>query len=395
MEYFSGEDYLKIAVANHYGLDKKLWQERIEFTEGNSIDSLYKLSQEAEEPVLMRKAIRALEASMNDQPVTLPVALDATQSGIQILSCLSGCTKSGSTVNLVDPTKRKDFYGEVAASTNGKFTREELKQPVMTSFYGSKAEPIKIFGKGTPELAAYYEMLASELTGAYGLLNDIQSCWQSGESFHRWEMFDGHTVYIPVVQDIESKVEIDTLDGMSFTHRHRVIQGTDTGISLAANLTHSVDAYVVREVVRRASYNLFRVEQLAKLFAKVMGKVDLDAPCPMDITRVISTDRIYNLISKESYSEYTEGELHHINYRLHSMLRKQPYKVLPIHDSFAQHPNFCNATRHNYANILTEIAATDSIQFILRQITGDYDLVYEKDDGELWKIIQNSNYALT
>jgi hypothetical protein len=297
-------------------------------------------------------------------------------------------------VNLVDPNVRKDFYGEVAASTNGKFNREDLKKPVMTSFYGSIAEPKMIFGEGE-DLDAYYEMLARELTGAYGLLRDIQSCWQSGEPYHRWEMFDGHTVYIPVTQEVDSKIEIDTLDGMSFTHRHKIIQGTDTGISLAANLTHSVDAYVVREMGRRASYNLFRVEQLAKIFSKVMGKVDLDAPCPMDITRVISTDRIYNLMSKESYNEYTEGELHHINYRLHSMLRYNPYKVLPIHDSFAQHPNFCNATRHNYASILTEIACTDSFQYLVRQITGDYSLIYTKDDGELYKFIQNSNYALT
>lgn len=395
MEYFSGQDYLRIAVANHYGLDKKLWHERIDFTHNHSISELLKLSNEADEPILMRKAVRALDDCLNDKPVSMPVALDATQSGIQILSCLAGCTKSGSMVNLVDPNQRKDFYGSVADTTKGQFDRDDLKQPVMTTFYGSKQEPKKIFGHNTPELTAYYDMLLRELPGAYGLLNDIQSCWQSGELYHRWEMFDGHTVYIPVTQEIDSRVEIDTLEGMSFTHRHKIIQGTDTGVSLCANVTHSVDGYVVREMVRRASYNRFRVEQLAKVFAKVMGKVDLDEPCPMDITRVISTDRMYSLMSKESYTEFTEGELHHINYRLHNMLRYNPYKVLPIHDSFSQHPNFCNASRHNYANILTEIASTDSIQFILRQITGDYKLSYVKDDGELYKFIQKSNYALT
>jgi len=395
MDYFTGEEYVRIAVANHFGLDKKLWNERIDFTKGKSIPELLSLSYEAEEPVLMRKAIRSLQAVYEGKPVTLPVALDATASGVQVLSCLSGCTKSGDMVNLVNPNERKDLYLAASIATGGMLTREDLKPATMTVFYGSKAQPKLLFGEDTPELEAFYNMLSTELPGAYSLLEDIQSCWQPDALNHRWEMFDGHTVYIPVMQPVDSKVEIDTLDHMSFTHRHIVNQGTPTGISLAANATHAVDAYVVREMVRRASYNLARVETLARLFAKVMGKPQMDDHCPMDITRVISTDRIYNMTMKESYREFTEGELHHINYRLHSMLRHQPYQLLPIHDSFAQHPNFCNYSRNNYANILTEIACTDSLQYILRQITGDYDLVYQKEDGELWRHIQNSNYALS
>ena len=29
MQKFNGVDYLKIDIANHYGLDKKLWDERL------------------------------------------------------------------------------------------------------------------------------------------------------------------------------------------------------------------------------------------------------------------------------------------------------------------------------------------------------------------------------
>lgn len=396
MELFTGEEYIKIAVANHYGLDKKLWNERIDFTNSHTIDELMKLSyEEAEEPILMRKAIRALEASNNDQAVTLPVALDATASGVQILSCLAGCTKSGDMVNLVNPNERKDLYLAAALTTGGILDRDDLKKPTMTTFYGSKAQPKSIFGEDTPELEAFYEMLHNELPGAYALIEDIQSCWQPNALNHRWEMFDGHTVYIPVMQPVDSKVEIDTLDHMSFTHRHLVNEGTPTGISLVANLTHACDGYVVREMTRRASFNLARVENLARLFKKVMGKPQMDDHCPMDITKVISTDRIYAMTMKESYHEFTEGELHHINYRLHSMLRHQPFNILPIHDSFAQHPNYCNYARNNYANILTEIACTDSLQFMLRQVTGDYDLVFHKDDGELWRYIQDANYQLS
>lgn len=395
MQYFTGEEYLRIMVANHMGLDKSLWQERIDFTMGKSIDDLWKASWEAEEGILMRKAIRNLEAFYQGKPVSMPAALDATASGVQLLSCLSGCTKSGDMVNLVDPTKRKDLYWEAAQSTGGVLSREDLKKPTMTTFYGSKAQPKKVLGEGTPEYEAFYDMLETELPGAYSLIADIQSCWQPQTLAHEWEMFDGHKVFIPVMQPVDTKIEIDTLNGMSYTHRHLINEGTDTGISLAAHVTHGTDGYVVREMVRRASYNLPRVEYLADLFARIMGKPDMDKPCPMDITRVISTDRLYALIGKESYREFTEGELHHINWRLHSMLRTQPYKILPIHDSFANHVNFCNKTRQNYANILTEIACTDSLQFILRQITGNYDLVYQKDDGELWKHIQGANYQLS
>lgn len=395
MQLFTGLDYLRIAVANHFGLDKKEWDTRLGFVKGKSMCDLLELSHDAEEPILMRKAMRNLQLAYEGKPVTMPVALDATASGVQILSCLAGCTKSGDMVNLVDPNHRRDLYLQAAESTGGILTRDELKPATMTTFYGSKAQPKIILGEDTAELEAFYNMLSTQLPGAYSLLEDIQSCWQPNALAHSWEMFDGHQVHIPVMQPLDTKIEIDTLGGMSFTHRHMINEGMDVGISLAANITHACDGYVVREMQRRARYNLSRIEFLRDLFSKIMGTPDIDEPCPMNIERVISTDRIYSLTHKEAYREFTEGELHHMNHRIHSMAVHQPYYLLPIHDSFAQHPNFCNRTRINYANILTEIACTDSLQYLLRQVTGDYDLTYVKDDGELWKYIQKSNYPLS
>jgi hypothetical protein len=51
-------------------------------------------------------------------------------------------------------------------------------------------------------------------------------------------------------------------------------------------------------------------------------------------------------------------------------LPDQPFQVTSIHDCFRVHPNQGNDLRRQYNRILTEIAAPDTLAFIVSQVTG-------------------------
>ena len=71
------------------------------------------------------------------EPIGMPVEMDATASGIQILACLSGCVTTASAVNLIDTFCREDLYQEVANEMTKKLgsaiERADVKKPVSFS----------------------------------------------------------------------------------------------------------------------------------------------------------------------------------------------------------------------------------------------------------------------
>jgi hypothetical protein len=247
MQLFNSIQYIYIAIANHYGLDKVNWDERIEWATSNinaygvnQLESLY--VHQAKEPMLFRKACQAYRDYMSENKSGYLMLLDGTASGIQILSTLIGCKKSAYHVNLLGGD-RKCVYGSLAKIMSDKLgteiSRDEFKKPLMTNTYGSKAQPIALFGENTPELAAYYETLETELPGIVEVMNDIQSCWNPTVEAHTWTLPDGHTAYVPVMVAQDKKIEIDELEHRSFTHRAYINEPSMSGISLLANVTHS------------------------------------------------------------------------------------------------------------------------------------------------------------
>jgi len=173
----------------------------------------------------------------------------------------------------------------------------------------------------------FYEALAVRLPGAVECMNDMQSCWQPNALKHEWTLPDGHVASVKVMEGINKKIEIDEMDHATFTHRAYVNQSIKRGLSLAANIVHSIDGYVVREMYR--------------------------------------------------------------------MAEAQGFELLTIHDSFWCHPNYAQNIRQNYLDILCGIASRDILQSILREVTGDPTLVYNKVSGTLANKMKNAEYALS
>lgn len=85
MTKFSSLDYIKIDIANQYGmsLDKKTFKQRIAWV--NSVKDLRSKVKDAEKPAQFYAAILALEDALQGVPTGHLVGLDACASGKQTM----------------------------------------------------------------------------------------------------------------------------------------------------------------------------------------------------------------------------------------------------------------------------------------------------------------------
>jgi DNA-directed RNA polymerase len=265
MQELTPLEYLKIDVANQFGLDKLTWDDRLDWVSQNQ-HVLEAADSAAESPILYRKAVRALRRVEAGLPTNHVMGLDATASGPQFLSAMSGCVSGSRAVNVINTGKREDLYTNMDQTMSNllgmQVGRSALKKPVMVYFYGSQAVPKQIFGDDSP---MFFKSLEDLMPGATSLMHLFQGSWKM-TPYWDWVMPDGHHVHIPVTETEEKGVEIDEADHFRFTFRCKVVKPQAQGRSLAANITHSVDAWACRQMVRRAERMGFQLAPIHDCF---------------------------------------------------------------------------------------------------------------------------------
>ena len=78
-----------------------------------------------------------------------------------------------------------------------------------------------------------------EAPGAFSTLDVLRRAWQPHALYHYWVMPDGFTCEIRVLEKKETRVEIDELNHHKFRTSYTINEGSEYGISLPANVTHS------------------------------------------------------------------------------------------------------------------------------------------------------------
>ena len=250
-DYITNIDNIKIAVANHAGHDKMTWQGRIDwFNQQLSFDV-----DAFDEPILGDKALRAYSDAKNGYKTGYVMSIDATASGLQIMAALSGCKDTARVCNMLNTGNREDVYQMIAdkmnSRLNGKYgvSRKDVKKPCMTHFYNSVATPEKMFNE--IQLEAFYSTLDGLMPGAMAVMETVNEFWQYGSDVHQWSLPDGHVARIPVTEMADTRIEVDELNHRTFTYRYEKQQPSKNFRSLVANIVHSVDGYVAREMVRK------------------------------------------------------------------------------------------------------------------------------------------------
>lgn len=268
MNTFTGFQYLLIDAANAYGLDKLPFEGRIDWATHN-LDCLEGHAEYAETKPLFIKAVMAIRKAQQGIPTGHMVGVDATCSGIQVMSVLTGCVEGARSTGLIDKGVRADAYTKTTEVMNGILggalvvARKDAKQALMTVMYGSKKTPKDLFGEDTPELAAFYKAAQTVAPGAWELLQDLLNSWQPYALSHNWKLPDGFDARVKVMNKKELRIEVDELDHATFSYEFYENQGEKKGISLPANVVHSFDAYVLRCMHRRCNYDRAQAEYVS------------------------------------------------------------------------------------------------------------------------------------
>lgn len=407
---FTPMEYLMIDVANNYGLDKTNWDHRIAWFKENE-DNLDALVKEAEAPALFYAGLKAYRQAKEGQSISYPISLDATASGAQILAVLVGCRKSAMLCNVVDAGQRMDLYTAIYEIMQGTLaeeagddqevveglnvTRKDVKQAIMTSLYGSTAQPKRVFGEGDL-LNFFYEIMETKATGIWRLNQAILSLWQSDALSHDWVMPDNFHVHVKVMDRQDTPIKVL---GHSYIVTEKVNRPTDTGLSLGANTVHSIDGMIVREISRRCDYDPGHMIELIEMI--MHSSYERNVRADRDKDKLVKTlwdhyersgflsARILELLDHKNMAlvDYS------VILEMIKTLPTKPFKVMAIHDCFRVHPNYGNDLRAQYNQLLHEIAKSELMAFIASQITKDVVIVPKF--GDIADDVLQANYALS
>lgn len=418
MKTFTGWEYLLIDAANQFDLDKLLFEERIQWATDNlsNLEGLVDQAPTKTRPLYI-KAVMAIRKAQQGIPTGHLVGLDACCSGIQVMSALTGCVIGANSTGMVDPNRRADAYGDtkqhmgLILGGTVDVDRGDAKQAVMTSFYGSKLTPKNIFGEKTPELDAFYEAISTKVApGAWELLQDLLASWQPYALSHAWKLPDGFDARVKVMKKCEARVEVDELDHATFTYEFYENQGTKSGLSNVANLTHSMDAYILREMHRRCNYDRGHIEYVDQCIeAELLGRSIYGQPKQENIDEFM-TDKVKYYIDQYVRSTLasaailpyldqatviclSQEHLQAMATMVQGMLAYKPFELVTVHDEFKAHANNLNHVRWQYKEIMAEIAESNVLDDLLSQIHGSPGS-FQKLSFNLPEQIRQSNYAL-
>jgi hypothetical protein len=373
MMHFTPLQYLKIDVASAFGLDRADWTERLSWFDQNE-HQLGTLTEQAKEPALFFAAAEAYLTTKRGEPTGHMVSLDATASGIQILSLLAGDASAAKHCNVLNTGHRQDAYTNIDSLMRqvcnfAHVERKDSKFALMTCFYGSEAVPKQVFGEGAL-LDLFETTTEREMPGVWALNKAMLRLWNPSALIYEWVLPDNFHVKTKVMGHKTTKV---SFMGQPVDIQTRVNAPQEQGKSIGANLTHSIDGLIVREMGRRCSYdpaviaevrtalhagkgfgmNRHKDRQLATIWSHYMESGWLSARIfdyiDMDNVGIIDRQRVFDLLDT---------------------LPKKPFSLLMNHDCFRVHPNYAGEMRMQYNRQLAELNDSTMLNFLCTQLLG-------------------------
>lgn len=400
---FTPREYLKIDIANNYGLDKLSWNERIKWFDDNE-NQLDQLVSSAEEPALFYAGILAWQDVQEGNPTGYLISLDATASGMQLLAALTGDRKAAELCNVIPTGSREDAYTNIynimlnKIQDISKISRDDTKVAIMTSLYGSTALPKEIFGEGEL-LRVFYDTMKEQAPAAWELNEAFLAMWDADALIYQWILPDNFHVNIKVMGQVNETVH---MFNEPFTVTRYENMPIPEGRSLSANCVHSLDGMIVRELVRRCSYDPGMVTKLKMLLSFYdLNKVNPPAKLTDHDKMVLILWDHYTTtgyLSARIMEHLNEDNLHYVDiptiWELVNSLPVKPFTVVTIHDAFRCLPTYGNDLRKQYNIQLQAIAKSNLLGDLISQIIGKTVHIGKLDPNLHIEII-DSNYALS
>lgn len=400
MEKYKPIEWLKIDIANNFGNDKLKFVDRIKWVDEN-LDNLESLQDQADSPCLYYSGVVALRRAMQGLPINHSVALDATSSGTQLIAILLGDLESCKLSNVVDTGERVDLYTLVYEEllkdlglTKEQFPiiRDDVKQAIMTALYSSESIPRQLFGKYLPD---FHKVMERMMGITWDFNQYMLENWNPNASRYDWIMPDNFHAHFLVEKVQEEVVEFL---GSKIKVSHKVNAPVEKGRCLSANTIHSVDSFVVRELVVRCMGTGKKLRAYVQdlLDGKIETNEDEDNSKHDEIVAQIAKQfKSSKYLSARVLMHLRPSNIHMIKGKdiqeLLNSLPKNQFDIKVIHDSFAVHPNYCNDLREQFTYIYASINKSELLNHILKQIIPNFKPFKVKHFPA--KILKN-NYAL-
>jgi hypothetical protein len=399
VQTFTGTEYLKIDVANSYGLSGLTWVERIRWFD-NHRDQLDDMIPSAKEPALYYAGIKAFRDVEAGRPIGYMVSLDATSSGLQLLACLTGDSLAAKLCNVVDTGTRECAYKGVynhmlnRIQETAKIEHKDVKNAVMTALYTSKSVPKKVFGEGAL-LDVFYSSLTELAPAAWELNETMLALWDSTALDHSWVLPDNFHVHVKVMAQVRDTVHFLNEPFDVFYNINAPIM---EGRSLGANTIHSIDGMIVREMTRRCDYNPDQIDRLYKQVNVSNNGVSTSRAKDAMVMTLWDNYLATGYLSARILDYLDDLNMGHVDRHeikaLLDSLPVKPFKVVSIHDCFRCLPHYANDLRKQYNYQLQLIARSRLLSSIVSQLVGR-PVPVNQLDPQLWKQVGNTNYALS
>lgn len=425
---FSAMDYLRIDIAGSYGHDKWTWDKRIEWTREHEAkgDLLSKeLLDSAESRPLYYAGVKALMDAKAGKPVYYAINLDGTASGTQILGAILGdekCMMMSNVLPVADAVGkaiRADTYSIVHKTVcrivgNAEMytyfdpdlnkvgdklmpiTRTHSKFCVMRSFYGSEKIIKDVYGEDTPAAHAFEQAMSLHAPLAWWLNKALLQAWDPEATEYSWTMPDGFDVWFPV----EDTRTVDLMWGDTPVTLEYVAEGVtkEKGRALSANMVHSLDSLICREVLRRCNYNPAQVKYVLGVLSGAITKGNTSPEQKALCQRLVALAKASGFLSARILGAITPDTLPMLQglekdvQALIESLPSEPFEVMTIHDCFRVLPRYGNDVRFQYTKLLSELNHSDVGLFLTAQITNAFTFPAHKNVSDE---ILEAEYALS
>lgn len=255
--------------------------------------------------------------------------------------------------------------------------------------------PRNVFGEGAL-LDMFYKTMKTYAPAAWELNQAFLAIWDKTALQYEWVLPDNFHVKSKVMDNVKETI---TFKGQEEEVFFKENVPTETGRSLGANVTHSVDGFIVRELQRRCNYD-------PKVFNKVLDAIENPKNRPlledMEKTKMVLTlwdrykasgflsARILDYLDSETISLVNTNVI----LKLLGSMPEKPFPVVAIHDCFRVHPNYGNDIREQYNRQLMLIAKSNMLSDIFTQLLGK-PITIGKYDERMFENVIDAEYALS
>jgi len=393
MQTLTGMEYLKAEIACKHDktMEKETWDTRI--AHFNNIDFADpKTFKKASDPIGLRAASVAFRDAENKTPSGYMISLDACSSGLQLLSLLVSCPKSFDLCGGIQD-QCVDSYITIYAEMNlhGVLTRKQVKNAIMTSFYGSTAMPEYTFGE---HIDLFYDTISEMAPGAWDLNLGLQELWDEVKgSMYEWVMPDNFHACIETKD--KELIPFKFLD-TEYTVAKKIDARPDFHKGLGPNMIHSVDGMVVREMFRRCMFKPATTQRVLKAIHS--ANHGTDGKSSQIVTELWDNFLRTGFLSVRILDHLYEDTMGLVSpttiLELIGSLPDKPFELVSVHDCFRAHPNYGNDLRKQYNRILADLNDSTLLESMAKQVA--HKGIKTKKVGKIDRdLILNANYTLT